>query len=158
MDAHGGWISSAVDLVRFASAFDRPQQCKIVNKKSIETMFARPAGAAGFKAKGKPRADYYGCGWNVLSVGKDKANQWHTGSLDGTATILVRRNDGLCWAVLFNTRSNPRGEYLAGLIDGLVHVAADKAQRGPPRPLAEKGFLGQPRACFLVSIRTDRLN
>ncbi|HMF18691.1 MAG TPA: serine hydrolase domain-containing protein [Gemmataceae bacterium] len=138
MDAHGGWISSAVDLVRFASAFDKPEQCKILTKKSLETMFARPQGAAGYNAKGKPRATYYACGWNVRTIGKGKADQWHTGALDGTATILVRRHDGLCWAVLFNTRSNPQGKDLIGLIDGQVHAAADKVERWPRQPVQPK--------------------
>ena len=101
-------------------------------------MFARPQGAAGDNAKGKPRPSYYACGWNVQIVGKGKANHWHTGALDGTATILVRRHDGLCWAVLFNARTNARGEYLARLIDGLVHEAANKVDRWPTRPIAAK--------------------
>jgi CubicO group peptidase (beta-lactamase class C family) len=138
MDAHGGWISSAVDLVRFASAFDKPAQSPILSKKSIETMFARPEGTAGYNAKGKPRGAFYACGWNVQMVGKGKANHWHSGALDGTATILVRRHDGLCWAALFNARSNPQGRYLAGLIDGLVHEAADKVKRWPTRPVSVK--------------------
>jgi CubicO group peptidase (beta-lactamase class C family) len=138
MDSHGGWISSAVDLVRFAAVFDKPGECPILSKKSIETMFARPEGSAGYNAKGKPRSAYYACGWNVRVAGKNKSNQWHTGALDGTATILVRRHDGLCWAVLFNARNNPRGEYLAGLIDGLVHEAADKVERWPRRPVKVK--------------------
>jgi N-acyl-D-amino-acid deacylase len=138
MDSHGGWISSAVDLVRFASAFDKPAQCPILSKKSIETMFARPEGAAGYNAKGKPRPVYYACGWNVRVAGKNRTNQWHTGTLDGTATILVRRNDGLCWAVLFNARFNQRGQFLADLIDGLVHEAADKVERWPKRPVKVK--------------------
>jgi N-acyl-D-amino-acid deacylase len=138
MDAHGGWISSAVDLVRFASAFDKPEQCKILTKQSIATMFARPEGAAGYNAKGKPRADYYACGWEVRSAGKGKANQWHSGALDGTATTLVRRHDGLCWAVLFNVRANLQGKDLIALIDGQVHGAADKVQRWPKRPAKAK--------------------
>jgi N-acyl-D-amino-acid deacylase len=138
MDAHGGWLSSAVDLVRFAAAFDKPEQCKILKKKSIETMFARPEGTAGYGPKGKPRAVYYACGWDVRVVGKGKANQWHTGALDGTATLLVRRNDGLCWAVLFNSHFNAKGQDLAGLIDGQVHVAAELVQRWPKRPVKVK--------------------
>lgn len=35
----------------------------------------------------------------------DKFNVWHTGSLDGTSTMFVRRHDGFCWAVLFNSRT-----------------------------------------------------
>src|SRR5262249_23747759 len=65
MDAHGGWISSAPDLVRFASAFDRPEQCPILKADSIRTMFARPAGLAGYRANGSRRTLYYGCRLHV---------------------------------------------------------------------------------------------
>jgi CubicO group peptidase (beta-lactamase class C family) len=139
MDAHGGWIASAPDLVRFASAFDRPEQCKILNAAAIGTMFARPPGPAGLAKNGKPSEVYYGCGWQVRVVGPKALNTWHTGALDGTATILVRRHDGLCWAVLFNTRANARGESLTGLIDGLVHEAADAVKHWPKRDLFDKG-------------------
>jgi N-acyl-D-amino-acid deacylase len=60
MDAHGGWISSAVDLVRFASAFDKPQQSRILKAASIEQIFARPDGLAGHKPNGEPKQVYYG--------------------------------------------------------------------------------------------------
>jgi len=52
----------------------------------------------------------------------------------------VRRHDGLCWAVLFNTRANAKGTYLGNLIDPLVHEAADKVKRWPKRDLFEKGL------------------
>ena len=139
MDAHGGWIASAPALVKFAAAFDDPARCKVLNAKSVHTMFARPGGLAGHTKDGKPLAAYYGCGWQVRPVGNQgRANHWHTGSLDGTATILVRRHDGLCWAVLFNTRNNPKGEYLAGKIDPLVHQAADAVKRWPEGDLFDK--------------------
>ncbi len=139
MDSHGGWISSAPDLVRFASAFDQPEKCKIMTAASIKTMFARPAGLAGHDKEGKAKDVYYGCGWQVRTLGRDdRINTWHTGSLDGTSTILVRRSDGLCWAVLFNTRGNTKGQILSGLIDPLVHRAADKVKHWPERNLFEK--------------------
>ncbi len=140
MDSHGGWISSAPDLVRFASAFDQPDQCKILQASSIKTLFARPDGLAGHTKDGKNKNSYYGCGWQVRTVGGGKMNTWHNGSLDGTATLLVRRSDGLTWAVLFNTRSNAKGKYLGGLIDPLMHEAADKVKRWPNRNLFEKGL------------------
>jgi CubicO group peptidase (beta-lactamase class C family) len=140
MDAHGGWISTAPDLVRFASAFDDPLKCKILSAASIKTMFARPDGLAGHTKDGKAKDVFYGCGWQVRTVGGGKINSWHNGSLDGTATILVRRSDGLSWAVLFNARSNAKGTYLGGLIDPLVHQAADKVIRWPNRNLFENGL------------------
>lgn len=108
MDAHGGWIASAPDLVRFALAADGPAE-----------MYAPPAG--------EERAEvFYACGWSVRPVG-DRFNAWHTGALDGTSTLLVRRHDGLVWAVLFNKRAGKDGGDLAGLIDPLVHRAAARA-------------------------------
>jgi CubicO group peptidase (beta-lactamase class C family) len=131
MDAHGGWISTAPDLVRFGSAFQPSEKCKILNAASIKTMFARPAGLAGHYKDGNVKETFYGCGWQVRNVSNNRINYWHNGALDGTATILVHRNDGLCWAVLFNARSNGNGVYLGGLIDPLVHQAANAVKRWP---------------------------
>jgi CubicO group peptidase (beta-lactamase class C family) len=140
MDSHGGWISSAPDLVRFASVFDHPDKCKILKADSIKTMFARPEGLAGHTKAGKAKDVFYGCGWQVREAGNGKLNTWHNGALDGTATLLVRRADELTWAVLFNTRSNAKGVDVGGLIDPLVHQAADKVKRWPKRDLFEKGL------------------
>jgi CubicO group peptidase (beta-lactamase class C family) len=141
MDAHGGWISTAPDLVRYASSLNDPKKCPILKAESIRTMFARPTGLAGYEKNGKPLDVYYGCGWEVRVV-NDKTgatNTWHGGSLDGTSTLLVRRADGLTWAVLFNARENRKGKELAGLIDPLVHEAADRVKQWPKRDLFKKG-------------------
>jgi N-acyl-D-amino-acid deacylase len=141
MDSHGGWIASAVDLARFAVAFDTPSRCKVLNERSIQTMIARPGGLAGYRHDGKRRDAFLGCGWIVRSQpGKGKAVTWHTGSLSGTASLLVRRHDldGLNWAVLFNTDSSPEGQSLAELIDPLVHRAAAKVKKWPACDLFEK--------------------
>ena len=135
MDSHGGWLASAIDLVRFASAFDRPSKCPILSARSIRTMSARPKGLPGYEENGEPRAVYYGCGWRTRPVGR-KANHWHTGGLAGTSTLLVRRHDGLNWAVLFNTRAGADGKALAALIDPLVHKAANAVNEWPKEPLA----------------------
>lgn len=126
MDSHGGWIASAVDLVRFGSAIQHPAESPRLSTESRVAMFARPAGLAGWNEDGSPKDVYYGCGWSVRDVGHDRFNYWHTGSLDGTSTILVLRHDGLCWAVLFNTRNSPSGEAPARIIDPLVHQAANR--------------------------------
>jgi N-acyl-D-amino-acid deacylase len=132
MDAHGGWLASASDLVRFAAAFNDPQHCKILNRKSIEILFARPPGAAGHKPDGKPLDAYYACGWMVRPIGgAGAANTWHTGSLDGTSTLLMRRHDGLTWAALFNSRNNAKKFAPAAAIDPLLHEAADAVKNWP---------------------------
>lgn len=131
-EAHGGWIASAVDLVRFASAFDDPAASKLLKPETIAAMWSRPDGLAGFEADGKPKDMYYGCGWNLRPIGNEgRANVWHSGLITGTSTILVRRHDGLNWAVLFNTDRDHEGKVLSGLIDPLVHQAADAVQTWP---------------------------
>ena len=61
--------ASAVDLVKFACAFDDPHRCRVLGVGSIDTMFARPKGRAGHEENGTPKATYYGCGWSVRPVG-----------------------------------------------------------------------------------------
>ena len=96
-------------------------------------MFARPEGSAGIEADGRPKDVYYGCGWFVRVVDRSgKINFWHTGLLDGTSTLLVRRSDGLSWAILFNIDKDRTGNKpLAGEIDPLVHGVADRIAKWP---------------------------
>jgi N-acyl-D-amino-acid deacylase len=131
MDSHGGWLGSVVDLARFARAFDDPENCKILKPESIDTMFDPPPGLAGHEADGKPKDVYYSCGWLNRVVGDGKMNRWHTGSLPGTAAILVRRHDGRNWVVLFNARVSPYTSHLGRAIDELVHKAAREVEEWP---------------------------
>jgi CubicO group peptidase (beta-lactamase class C family) len=83
MDAHGGWIATASDLVRFASRLPR-----VLGEKSIRIMTS-----GGINPS-------YARGWAVNEV----PNWWHTGSLPGTTAILVHTRRGICWAGLTNAR------------------------------------------------------
>lgn len=90
MDAHGGWLATARDLVRFAmhvDGFAAPRD--ILSPATIRTMTQPSALNAG-----------YAKGWNV----NDQGVWWHDGNLPGTMAILVRTSSGLCWAALANTR------------------------------------------------------
>lgn len=141
-DAHGGWIASAPDLVRFASAFDAPAHCPLLSPRGVETMFARPQGLAGHTPKGAPKKVYYACGWDVRPRKEGGgATTWHGGSLDGTSTLLVRRFDGLNWAVLFNTREKHDDEEPGQAIDPLLHEAADEVKHWPEHDLFSNGEL-----------------
>ncbi len=127
MDAHGGWVASAVDLVRFADAVPA-----LLGEDGLETMFAPPA------SHGEGPV-WYGCGWSVRRAGRSGRNTWHTGLLSGTSTLLVRRHDGFSWAVLFNSQHGRDAKTLAGLIDGQVHRAVDRVQSWPQgTPLQEQ--------------------
>ena len=133
MDANGGWIASAVDLVRFAAALDDPKRCPILSEDSIRTMLAPPPGAVGHGPKGRPKPTYYACGWDVRpAVGQPgKYTKWHGGLLAGSSTLLVCRDDGINWAVLFNSDAGKDGKEFAGLIDPLLHKPADEIKDWP---------------------------
>tara|TARA_R110002095_G_scaffold184553_3_gene161740 strand:+ start:3725 stop:4951 length:1227 start_codon:yes stop_codon:yes gene_type:complete len=134
MDSHGGWIASAPDLMRFATAFNLPDQCPILNASTIGQMFERPAGLAGFDQDGKPKNTYYACGWSVRTFQKQGSeNHWHNGALPGTSTILVRRRDQINWAILFNTRYGNDKKNLASLIDGPMHQWINQIEHWPEK-------------------------
>jgi N-acyl-D-amino-acid deacylase len=137
-EAHGGWVASAPDLLRFACAFDTPASSPLLKAESIRTMFARPEKPVGHDSKGKPLQSYYACGWSVVEVAPGKLNTFHTGYTAGVNSLLVRRFDGLNWAVLFNTEKNSKGEQLTGLIDGKLHEAADAVKKWPEGDLFGK--------------------
>ena len=131
MDSHGGWIASAVDLARFACALDDPKTCKILKPESIKAMSTRPPGKAGHEENGKPKDVYYSLGWINSDVGDGKSNHWHTGSLPGTATILIRRHDGKNFIAVFNARLSPYTSHLGRAVDSLLHEAANDVQQWP---------------------------
>ena len=133
MDSNGGWIASAVDLARFAVGFDDPKKCPVLNERSILAMMAPPPGTVGHGPKGKPKESYYGCGWDVRPVVRQpgKFTKWHSGGLAGTSTLLVCRDDGINWAVLFNSDAEKNGKDFSTLIDEPLHKTADGIKDWP---------------------------
>jgi CubicO group peptidase (beta-lactamase class C family) len=91
MSAHGGWVSTARDLVRLVLAVDGfTSPTDILNSTSINTMTTPGSNNQN-----------YALGWSVNSFN----NWWHTGSLDGTASVIVRSAGGYVWALLLNKRA-----------------------------------------------------
>lgn len=106
MDAHGGWVASATDLARFAAALDTGGPSPLLPAAGMQEMVAAPPAPVARGADGRLADHWYGCGWLVRPVGREgRVNTWHSGSLPGTCTLLVRRADGLSYAALFNQRS-----------------------------------------------------
>ncbi len=102
LDAHGGWLASAVDLACFAAAFDDESHCPILSKDSIERMFALPENVK--PEDYKTGNNYYACGWMVRDYGNGDRNMWHNGLLPGTYTHMARRQSGFNCVALFNKR------------------------------------------------------
>jgi CubicO group peptidase (beta-lactamase class C family) len=91
MDSHGGWIATPGDLVQFLMHVDGfKTTVNILRPDTLKTM-----------TTASPANPNYACGWCVNHI----PNWWHTGSLPGTLTIMVRTNSGLCWAAFTNTRA-----------------------------------------------------
>jgi N-acyl-D-amino-acid deacylase len=113
MQAHGGWTASAVEMARFITDVDgRPRHQNLLNRESIRLMSARPPGLwVGID-------NWYGMGWQVRAAGND-FNWWHTGSLDGTTTIMVRAYNGLDWVALFNSRPKDSDAFSSELNNAL---------------------------------------
>jgi N-acyl-D-amino-acid deacylase len=127
MDAHGGWVASAVDLARFITAVDglttRPD---VLRPETIATMTARPPpvwDGAAF---------HYGAGWLVRP---QQGNWWHNGSLPGTSSLIVRTGTGLAWAVLFNARSMVPGSTFEADVDPAVWQAVSQVTTWPTHDL-----------------------
>jgi CubicO group peptidase (beta-lactamase class C family) len=98
MDAHGGWIASAPDLVRFTAAIEGRGCNALLQPATRKQMLDEPAPPANTR-----KEVYCGLGWNVRPQAGD-AHWFHTGSLAGTTTLLVRGCDGITYAALFNSR------------------------------------------------------
>ncbi|MEU8361099.1 serine hydrolase domain-containing protein [Nonomuraea sp. NPDC048882] len=94
-DANGGWLASAVDLVRWTLAFDRPGT--VLSSASIAKLVAKPE--IGVNEYGS----WYGGGWWCRQV-TGHLNTWHNGSMPGTFSYLARLQNGFSYAVLFNRR------------------------------------------------------
>ncbi|MEH1169925.1 serine hydrolase domain-containing protein [Micromonospora sp. CPCC 205539] len=133
-DANGGWIASAVDLVRWASAFDAGSP--ILNNTSLGKVWAVP-NPTGVNANGW----YYGLGWQVRPVtsGGTGRNTWHTGSLPGTYSLMARTYHGLSWAVLFNQRDDSSG-LTYGDIDPALWAASRAVTSWPTHNFWSKYF------------------
>ncbi|MSU61189.1 MAG: class A beta-lactamase-related serine hydrolase [Pedosphaera sp.] len=130
MDSHGGWVASVSDLTRFAAAFDTSPVKAPIKHDTLRLMFAPPPAPVARNGKGKVDDKYYSCGWMNRRVGAGRVNRWHNGSLPGSWGLLVRRWDGLSWAVLFNQRSDDV-QLPDNAIDAALHRAADAVDRWP---------------------------
>lgn len=93
MDAHGGWLATAVDLLRFAVRVDGlPTTPDLLDTQWITEMTTVPH---------LDQSKNYAAGWAVTD------GTWsHNGLLAGTTTWLTRTADGYCWAALANTSTD----------------------------------------------------
>jgi N-acyl-D-amino-acid deacylase len=117
MDAHGGWIASAKDLVKFGVNYFGTKPCTRLHAESLRATIARPQPPDESTEDHLPLS-YYGLGWQVLVNDDDELVQLsHHGSLPGTCSLLVCRADGTCYAVLLNSRESPLTDSVTSYIE-----------------------------------------
>lgn len=121
MAGNGGWIASARDLGKLVAALDRKE---LLTAAGTAEMYARPAAPLWRDALGAPLPSYYAKGWMVRPAG-DALTLWHNGGMAGTASMIVRRSDGISWVTLFNRDANTAS------LDAALHTAANKTKRWP---------------------------
>ena len=138
MDSHGAWIASAVDLAKFAVALDRPEQSKLITPESIELMHVRPPGLAGYNDDETPKNSYYSLGWSNREGSDGQFHHSHSGSLPGTATILVRRADGVNFSALFNSRMSPYASHFGRGVEAVLHDTVNSISEWPDHDLFEE--------------------
>ena len=139
MDSHGAWIFSPIEMVRFASAFDDPKNCKILKEETIKLMFAPPEGLKKYGMSKEDPRQFYSLGWqNGPSPKDDGVDNWHMGSLPGTATLMLRKHDGRTCAVFFNGRNSPTVAHFAKAFIVEVSKALDNVEEWPKNDLFEE--------------------
>lgn len=127
-NASGGWLASAVDLVRFATAAAGTRATGLW-KPETRTLVAERLGhdlSEGDRA-------WYGLGWCIRPAG-DGANWWHTGSLPGTLALVVHSHDAMAWAALVNTRPGD-SKATAGELDHAFWAAKEATAAWPETDL-----------------------
>ena len=125
LDAHGGWISSASDLIRFVTASDgRPGRADFLSAQSTALMTQKPE-----LSRWLNRTVYYAMGWSVRPIEGD-ATWWHNGALPGTSTLFLRGWHGYNWVVLTNSRPEDGPGFLTAL-DQAMWRAFETVQAWP---------------------------
>jgi len=120
LDSHGGWITSAADLAKFAAAFDLIDEGQrtrggLLRPETVRQMFSSQSNILSTDDKSKI-VGHYGFGWMLKdepgSDGKVSTIARHGGSLACTAASLMHFPGGVNLAVLFNSGQNKDGKFL----------------------------------------------
>ncbi|RJG40619.1 serine hydrolase domain-containing protein [Mesorhizobium sp. DCY119] len=117
LDAHGGWVASAIDLAKFGAAFDYVDGTTrggILDVETTRLMFTPHASIS--PAKDSRPAQAYGYGWMVAGEG-DKIISRHTGVLPSTGAVLLHFPSGINLGFIANIGQAPDGAFIGRMID-----------------------------------------
>lgn len=123
LDAHGGWVASAQDLIRFALAVDGTKGAALLKPETVRIMETTPRPPSAAAGAGNVE-EALGLGWN--SVPQGDGYEWsHAGALEGSnASWLVRTPDGTTLAFVVNSLPEDYGTFFGDLIPALQQLMA----------------------------------
>ncbi len=115
LGAAGGWIASSTDLMKLLLAIDGlDSHPDFLKEESVQEMVDMDINKYG------------PLGWRRIDN-----NAWYrTGTLAGTSALMVRKNDGISYVVLFNTGSW-KGPSLANDISRIMDKGINKIKHWP---------------------------
>jgi N-acyl-D-amino-acid deacylase len=123
LDAHGGWIGTAEDLIRFATAVDGQRGQAILKPETVDVMLHTPLpDAPGTEGAGNARSGS-GLSWNVVQ--QERGLSWsHAGALEATcASNITRRPDGTAMVFVFNSLPTDYAGFFGDVIPSLTQTA-----------------------------------
>lgn len=121
LDAHGGWIATAADLVRFTLAIDGTLGSALLTPGTVAAMETTPRPPAEVSGAGNVEGGF-GLGWN--SVPEGDGYEWsHAGALIGsTSAWLVRKPGGTAAAFAFNSQPQDAGSFFGEIIPAIQEL------------------------------------
>lgn len=124
-DAHGGWIATAAELLKFLlSLEDGVNGNRIISHQTFQKMLDKPL----FE---KDTEEWYGFGLDI----RDNGSTWgHSGQMEGTSSVLTRHCGGYAWALLFNSWAKDLD------LDGLVKYALSCTSSVSMQPISSDLF------------------
>ncbi len=135
MDAYGGWVASAPELLRWMVNLDNPSSPRaILDQASLDRMFALPQNQGSYT----PGDYYYASGWSVRDYGATGRTTWHAGSLPSTSTYIVRNRNGFEIVILLNRRNESNPNATTNAMDAVVWAAYNQVTSWPAHNLFDE--------------------
>ena len=127
LDAHGGWIGTAEDLVRFSLAVDEARGEALLAPETVTAMETTPRPPSAAAGAGNVD-EALGLGWNSLPV--DGGYEWsHAGALEGsTASWVVRKPGGTALAFNFNSLPQDYPSFFGDIISAIQQLLASTTE------------------------------
>src|SRR5262249_24434268 len=101
-DAAGGWVFSAVDVVRLLTALDGSRGKPLLNEKTFKRMIELPPAPLQPRDNGP----HVGLGWDSVILKDKEYGYCKDGSWVGMRAFMKRLPEGVNWVLLFNASMN----------------------------------------------------